>query len=144
MIDVREMTISDYDQAYRLWSEIEGLALSEADSRSSIDSYLKRNAGLSYIAETNGKVIGTILAGHDGRRGFIYHLAVDPDFRKRKLGLKLVSKSLQSLAEQGIDKCHIFVIDNNFTGNLFWSAAGWKKRSGFFVYSKDTRSGDGI
>ncbi|QAY65823.1 GNAT family N-acetyltransferase [Paenibacillus protaetiae] len=73
-------------------------------------------------------------AEHDS--GFIYHLAVDPGFRKQKIGHQLVSQSLEGLAGQGIDKCHIFVIEDNLTGNHFWTAAGWEKRSGFYVFSK--------
>ncbi|KRE57431.1 GNAT family N-acetyltransferase [Paenibacillus sp. Soil750] len=139
MYKIREMTIEDYEQVYCLWNEIEGLALSDADSRPNIELYLNRNKGLSYVYEENNRIIGTILTGHDGRRGFIYHLAVNPNFRKQKIGNKLVEMSLNKLEEQGISKCHIFVIENNIGGNHFWSAIGWEKRSGFFVYSKDTK-----
>lgn len=132
------MTINDYEQMIELWSGIEGLALSNADSKENIDMYLNRNKGLSYVYEQDSKIIGTILCGHDGRRGFIYHVAVNPDYRKQKIGYQLVQASLEKLSKEGIDKCHIFVIEDNVVGNDFWASTGWEKRSGFFVYSKNT------
>jgi ribosomal protein S18 acetylase RimI-like enzyme len=135
---IREMTIDDYEQMIALWHKIDGLALSEADTKNNIDSYLQRNKGLSYICEDNNTIIGTILCGHDGRRGFIYHVAVKPEFRHRQIGIRLVERSLFNLRRDGINKCHIFVIEDNSIGNSFWSSAGWEKRSGFFIYSKST------
>lgn len=134
---IREMTIQDYERMIGLWSEIDGLALSEADSRANIEMYLTRNKGLSYVYEVEGEVVGTILCGHDGRRGYIYHVAVSPKFRNRRIGVQLVELSLDKLKEEGIDKCHIFVLDDNEVGSQFWSKIGWAKRSGFAVYSKD-------
>lgn len=138
MSTIREMTIIDYEQMIDLWNGIEGLALSNADSKENIDMYLNRNKGLSYIYEQDSKIIGTILCGHDGRRGFIYHVAVNPDYRKQRIGNKLVQASLEKLSKEGIDKCHIFVIEDNVVGNDFWTSTGWEKRNGFFVYSKNT------
>lgn len=138
MSTIREMTIHDYEQMIELWNGIEGLAISNADSRENIGNYLNRNQELSYVCEQDNKIIGTILCGHDGRRGFIYHVAVNPDYRKQKIGNKLVQTSLEQLRKEGIDKCHIFVIEDNVVGNGFWASAGWEKRSGFFVYSKNT------
>ncbi|SFM30157.1 Ribosomal protein S18 acetylase RimI [Paenibacillus sp. 1_12] len=138
MSTIREMTINDYEQMIELWNDIEGLALSNADSRENITMYLNRNKGLSYVCEQNSKIIGTILCGHDGRRGFIYHVTVNPEYRKQKIGNKLVQTSLEKLSQEGIDKCHIFVIEDNIVGNGFWTSTGWEKRSGFFVYSRNT------
>ncbi|MFH5183275.1 GNAT family N-acetyltransferase [Paenibacillus sp. TAB 01] len=136
-IEIREMSIQDYEQAVELWKRIDGLALSEADSKERIEAYLLRNEGLSFVAAANERIVGTILCGHDGRRGFIYHVAVSPDYRGRKLGNRLVEKSLEQLKAQGIDKCHLFVLEDNALGGKFWSAVGWQKRSGFYVYSKN-------
>ncbi|GAA4829687.1 hypothetical protein GCM10023310_03320 [Paenibacillus vulneris] len=138
MTTIREMKLRDYEQMIELWERIDGLALSEADSKDSIAAYLHRNQGLSYICVDKETVVGTILCGHDGRRGFIYHVAVNPEYRQQRIGHRLVETSLTKLREQGIDKCHIFVIEDNEIGNRFWKAAGWEKRSGFFVYSKNT------
>lgn len=138
MSEIREMTIHDYEPMVALWNRIEGLALSDADSKENVEAYLRRNKGFSFVCEQDGTIIGTILCGHDGRRGFIYHVAVDPGYRKQKIGNRLVQKSLAKLREEGIGKCHIFVIEENTVGNAFWASEGWEKRSGFFVYSKNT------
>lgn len=129
------MNILDYEQMIALWKSIEGLALSEADSKENITAYLHRNQGLSYVCEYNDRIVGTILCGHDGRRGLIYHLAVDPSCRHQRIGQRLVEASIGALSQEGIDKCHIFVIDDNDAGNSFWTSLGWEKRSGFSVYS---------
>jgi ribosomal protein S18 acetylase RimI-like enzyme len=135
---IREMHILDYDQMIELWNSIEGLALSNADSRSNIEAYLARNKGLSFVYESEGRIVGTVLCGHDGRRGFIYHAAVNPEFRNQRIGQAMVDRSLSRLQDEGIDKCHIFVLDDNEIGGRFWSRTGWAKRSGFSVFSKDT------
>ncbi|OXM85546.1 GNAT family N-acetyltransferase [Paenibacillus rigui] len=136
-ITYRKMSIEDYEQVSELWAGIDGLVLSEADSQEQIASYLTRNEGLSFVGMDGDTVIATILCGHDGRRGFIYHVAVSPAYRGRKIGNQLVERSLQRLKAEGIDKCHLFVLEDNELGGQFWTAVGWKKRSGFFVYSKD-------
>lgn len=130
--------IHDYEQMIQLWKEIDGLALSEADSKTNIERYLNRNKGLSYVFEVEGSIVGTVLCGHDGRRGFIYHVAVHPQFRNQRIAHQLVDMSMSKLREEGIDKCHIFVLDDNEIGSQFWNRAGWEKRKGFSVYSKDT------
>ncbi|RAP73387.1 GNAT family N-acetyltransferase [Paenibacillus montanisoli] len=140
---IREMTIQDYDQMVELWSAIEGLAISGADSKSNIDFYLKRNKGFSFVYEADGRIAGTILCGHDGRRGFIYHVAVKPEFRNQNIGQQMADLCLGKLKEAGIEKCHIFVLDDNEGGNRFWSRTGWEKRSGFSVYSRDTEGTSG-
>ncbi|MDF2721491.1 MAG: family acetyltransferase [Paenibacillus sp.] len=134
---IRDMTIDDYDQMIDLWNGIEGLVLSEADSRDNIEMYLTRNTGFSYVCEQAQRIVGTILCGHDGRRGYIYHVAVNPIYRKQQIGNRLVQASMQQLSKAGIEKCHLFVLENNPTGNRFWASIGWEKRSGFYVYSKD-------
>ncbi|MDD9268264.1 GNAT family N-acetyltransferase [Paenibacillus sp. GCM10023248] len=135
---MREMTIQDYEQMISLWNQIDGLVLSEADSKANMEKYLHRNQGLSYVYEVEGDIVGTVLCGHDGRRGFIYHVAVSPGYRNRRIGQQLVDRSMERLQEEGIDKCHIFVLDDNEIGGRFWSRSGWQKRSGFSVFSKDT------
>jgi ribosomal protein S18 acetylase RimI-like enzyme len=133
----REMTIEDYADSYSLWLQTEGMALSEADSEEAIAGYLKRNPGFSFVCELDGRIVGTILCGHDGRRGYVYHAAVHPELRGRGVGKELVSRSLARLGEAGITKCHLFVLENNEIGLRFWQRAGWQKRSGFYVCSAD-------
>jgi Acetyltransferases len=127
-IEIREFTQSDYDSALALWQRCEGVGLSEADSPCAIGRFLERNPGLSYVALEAGQVIGAVLGGHDGRRGFIYHLAVDPQHRHQGIGGKLAQAALDSLRAAGIQKVHIMVYQNNETGLAFWQSEGWKKR----------------
>lgn len=134
----REMEATDYDAMIGLWRGVEGLEISGADSREGIAAYLARNPGMCFVAEAEGRIVGTILGGHDGRRGFIYHLAVDPDCRGRRIGAELTERCLNAIAADGIDKCHIFVKSDNEVGQGFWTRAGWAKRSGFDVFSRDT------
>lgn len=138
MDNIREMLISDYDMAIDLWKRTEGMGLSEADSRESINDYLNRNPGMSFVYTDQDKVVGTILCGHDGRRGYIYHLAVSKEHRGKSIGKKLVECSLKKLREEGIMKSHIMVIADNEVGNRFWETAGWELRNGILLYSSNT------
>ena len=134
----REMTIEDYDEVYQLWSCTDGVGLSEADSRDNILVFLKRNKGLSLICEDGSRIIGTILCGHDGRRGYVYHVAVDKNYRREGIGRGLVARCLRELTNEGITKCHLFVFLANELGTMFWSSLGWERREDIIVYSKAT------
>ena len=134
--DISQFTIESYDDVFALWKQCEGIGLSDADSRERIQVYLDRNPGMSFLASCGGKVIGAILAGHDGRRGYIHHLAVAPSCRRKGLGRKLVNRCLEALAESGIQKYHIFIFNNNADGIAFWKAMGWTPRSDIGVISK--------
>lgn len=133
---VREIHIDDYSEIYALWSRTPGMGLSDADSRKNVEKFLIRNKGISFCFEEDGKMIGTILCGHDGRRGYIYHVTVDAEHRGSGIGRALVEKSLERLKTEGIDKCHLFVFGDNVIGNDFWASSGWAKRDDIFVYSK--------
>jgi ribosomal protein S18 acetylase RimI-like enzyme len=133
------MAIEDYNQVYRLWKDTKGIGLSEADSRINIEKFLERNKGLSIVCTNNEKIIGTVLAGHDGRRGFIYHLAVTPEYRLKGIAQELVFKSLQKLREEGIEKCHLFVFKDNELGKRFWTKVGWMKREDIEIFSKNNQ-----
>ncbi|SEO41683.1 GNAT family N-acetyltransferase [Paenibacillus sp. OV219] len=134
----REMTVGDYEAAYSLWTKTEGMVLSSADSKEEVEAYLLRNPGCSFVCEGEGELLGTILGGHDGRRGFIYHVAVSPITRGRGVGQRLVQQSLGRLREAGIAKCHLFVLEDNAIGGRFWARTGWQKREGILLFSKDT------
>lgn len=99
------------------------------------DFFLERNPGISFIAEINGNLAGSILAGHDGRRGYLYHLAVEPNVRRKGIGRQLVQASLKKLQEKGILKCHIFIFNTNETGKTFWESVGWSCREDITVAS---------
>ena len=132
---IREMTIDDYDEVYEMWQITTKRALSKADEKDQMERYLKHNAGMSQVAVVDGKIVGTVLAGHDGRRGFIHHMAVLPEFRRKKIGHALAQTAIQKIREQGIDKTDIFCYQNNETGQSFWRDFGFEKREDVFVYS---------
>ena len=131
----REMTIEDYDDLIALWQQSEGLRIREADSRRGIQHYLARNPGLSFIALHQDIMIGTIMAGHDGKRGYIQHLTVSGDYRRQGVGTKLLDLCLDSLLKTGIVKSHIFVLKTNDSGALFWKKRGWTKRNDIDLFS---------
>lgn len=135
-ITISPFRIGSYDEVFLLWQQCEGIGLSDADSRENIRVYLDRNPGLSFIATVDGAVVGTILAGHDGRRGYIHHLAVHPKFRRQGLAGRLVNRCLKCLAASRIRKCHIFVFGKNADGMAFWTSVGWTVRSDISMMSK--------
>jgi len=135
---IREIHPDDYKEIVDLWSSTPGMGMSSADSEENITSFLLRNAGLSFCFKESDKIIATILCGHDGRRGYIYHVMTAPEYRGRGIAAKLVDKSLQRLKEAGIDKCHLFVFADNEPGNAFWSSTGWIKRDDILLYSRNT------
>ncbi|MBN2711562.1 MAG: GNAT family N-acetyltransferase [Planctomycetes bacterium] len=124
------MDMSHYDAVLRLWEETENIAVGESDSRENIERYLARNPGLSLVAIDGEVVVGGILCGHDGRRGFIWHLAVDGNCRGRGVGRELAERCLKSLADEKIEKCYIIVLENNEKGKAFWDRIGWCHASG--------------
>ena len=132
---IRPMTIDDYDEIFAMWQITTKRALSSADERSQIERYLKRNEGLSQVAVVAGKIVDTVLAGHDGRRGFIHHMAVLPEYRRRRIGHALAERAIAGIQAEGIEKTHIFCYQNNETGQKFWSDFGFKKRDDVFVFS---------
>lgn len=134
---VSQMQIDDYNEIYKLWSNTHGMGLSNADTYENINKFLLGNKGFSYVCRYKDKIIGTILCGHDMRRGYIYHVTVVEEYRSKGIGQMLVEKSMQKLKEQGIHKCHLFVFADNESGNAFWNAIGWTKRKDIFVYSKN-------
>lgn len=134
---IREFRIDDYDAAVALWRQVEGVEIAEGDSREQIASYLARNPGLSFVAETNGAIVGAVLCGHDGRRGYIYHLAVHPTCRGKGIARSLVDKCIIALGGEGIERALILVAGDNTTGKLFWSRAGWEELEGVVPFARD-------
>jgi N-acetylglutamate synthase len=137
-------SIEDYDAVVRLWLRTEGVGLNESDSRSAIAAYLRRNPRLSFIAEKDGRIIGAVLCGHDGRRGYLHHLAVAKRHRRRGIGRQLVSACLARLRALGILKCNIFVFANNAEGMKFWKRTGWNVRSDLRMMQTRLDDGRGI
>lgn len=124
--------------ALALWENTAGVGLSEADSFDSIGRFLNRNPGSSFVALDGSAVIGTILCGHDGRRGLIHHLAVHSEYRRRGLGRALVAAGLAALARQGIQKCHLLVFRENEEGKAFWRNLGADERLSLSLFSLPT------
>jgi ribosomal protein S18 acetylase RimI-like enzyme len=135
MIEIAPLTPADYDEVMALWRATEGLTLRDADSREAIAGYLERNPALSFVARDGG-VVGAVLGGHDGRRGYLYHLAVAPSHRGRGLGRALAERVMAGLATRGIAKCHILVHADNAAGRAFWARAGWAERTGLVLMSR--------
>ncbi|MDO5344796.1 MAG: GNAT family N-acetyltransferase [Lachnospiraceae bacterium] len=128
-MEIRCMTIADYDQVHMLWTHTPGMGLNQLDdSREGIEKYLKRNQGTCFVAEENGRIIGGILSGHDGRRGFIYHTAVLEAYRKQGIGKKLVEEAMNALEKEGIHKVALVAFKQNQAGNDFWEEIGFEER----------------
>lgn len=127
-LTIEAMTPEYYSQVMALWRAAEGVGLSEADSPEAIGRYLARNPGLSLVASQDGHLVGAILCGHDGRRGYIHHLAVRPEARRQGIGRRLVRECLARLGRQGIQKCHLFVFRANEEAIAFWRAIGFTGR----------------
>lgn len=134
----RDFTIDDYAAVRAVWDAIMASSLSAADSREGVRRFLERNPSLSVVALHRDTIVGAALAGHDGRRGLIHHLAVAETFRHRGVASRLVSECLKRLARAGIDKCHVLVFADNAGGNAFFCAFGAVERRELGVYSLPT------
>ena len=127
---IRKMQITDYNAVYNLWLANKGMGLNDVDdSESGISRFLVRNPDTCFVAERNGKLIGVIMAGNDGRRGFIYHTAVHPDYHRQGIGSALVSAALEALQTLGITKVALVVFGRNTDGNAFWEKQGFTVRT---------------
>ena len=124
----RELLASDLDTALVIWNDSEGIGLSAADSIEGLEKFLVRNPGFSFAAVDNDIVVGAVLCGHDGRRGYLHHLAISTAYRRKGIGSALVDHCLRALRANGIMKCHLFIFDSNIGGFDFWRAIGWTHR----------------
>ena len=136
-ICIRPMIIEDYDDVYRLWTLTKGMGLNNLDdTKTGINIFLQRNPNTCFVATFHNEIIGTIISGHDGRRGYIYHTAVSEKFRKKGIGQKLVTSSLSALKTEGINKVALVVFSRNKLGNLFWEKIGFRKREDLIYRDK--------
>jgi ribosomal protein S18 acetylase RimI-like enzyme len=127
--EIRTMTIEDYDGVKDLWLSIEGFAIrSIDDSREGVERFLLRNPNTSVVAVVNGKIVGAILCGHDGRRGCFYHVCVREDQRRQGIGKAMVVFCMKALAEEKISKVSLIAFSTNDIGNAFWNEIGWVRR----------------
>jgi N-acetylglutamate synthase len=134
-MEIREMTMEDYDVVIGLLAATRGVRLREADSRDATARYLERNPGLSFVALVDGRIVGCVMCGHDGRRGYLQHLAVSQHDRRRGVGSALVEACLVKLERLGILKTHIDVLVENQQAHDFWRGHGWQRRDDILRYS---------
>ena len=135
-MNIRTMTIADYDKVYALWLSCKGMGLNNLDdSREGIERFLKCNPDTCFVAE-DGEVVGVILAGNDGRRGYIHHTAVSPDHRRKGIAKALVNAALNALHDLGINKTALVVFERNADGNAFWENIGFTAREDLVYRNK--------
>ena len=132
---VRTMTIDDYEEVSLLWHKIKGFSIrSIDDSREGVARFLKRNPDSSVVAVEDSRVVGAILCGHDGRRGCMYHVCVDPEYRMRGIGKSMVVFAMNALKKEHISKVSLIAFTKNDVGNKFWRCIGWTKREDLNYY----------
>ena len=128
-MEIRNMQLDDYDSVYALWLSYPGMGLNNLDdSREGITKYLARNTDTCFVAVEDGRIIGSILTGHDGRRGYISHTAVSPSHQRQGIGKQLVEVALDALKQQDINKVNLVVFARNEKGNAFWEKMGFTQR----------------
>ena len=132
---IREMTIEDYEGVKALWLSIKGFAIrSIDDSEEGVTRFLNRNPGTSVVAVEDGKIVGAILCGHDGRRGCLYHVCVAQEYRRQGIGKAMVIHCMEALKKEKINKVSLIAFTVNDIGNAFWRQIGWTKREDLNYY----------
>ena len=134
-MQIRSMTIDDYSKVKELWMTIRGFAIrSIDDSYEGVERFLDRNPDTSVVAEEDGRIVGAILCGHDGRRGCLYHVCVHEDYRLRGIGKSMVVHCMESLKKENINKVSLIAFTRNDVGNAFWKEIGWVRREDLNYY----------
>ena len=138
MINIRVMTISDYEEIYDVWINTPGMGLNSTDdSKECIEKYLKRNPTTSFVVECDGKVVGVIMAGHDGRRGYLHHTAVLSAYRNQGIAKTLVEAAMKALEKEGIHKVALVAFKKNEIGNGFWEHLRFVEREDIVYRNKN-------
>ncbi|MDD5602655.1 MAG: GNAT family N-acetyltransferase [Eubacteriales bacterium] len=132
----RDLHIDDHEEIYGLWRKTPGIGLSGTDGLQGFTRFMLRNKGMSQCFVDEGKIVAVALCGHDGRRGYINHVAVEESHKGKGIGREVVGRCLFRLKEEGIDKCHVFVFRENEQGKAFWKAVGWNERDDIDIYSR--------
>jgi ribosomal protein S18 acetylase RimI-like enzyme len=129
------MTADDYEAVIDIMKQTPGVSFRDADSRESTLRYLERNPGLSFVAQIGERLVACVMSGHDGRRGYLQHLVVLPEFRRKGIATALVERCLSELESLGILKCHIDVFKTNALASAYWESQGWRLRTDIDRYS---------
>ena len=125
---IMPMREEDYDDVRALWMTIRGFGIRALDdSREDVVRFIRRNPTTSVVAVSDGRVVGSILCGSDGRQGALYHVCVAREYRRQGIGTRMVGYCMERLREMGINKVALIAFSNNDVGNAFWRQIGWKK-----------------
>ncbi len=134
-MELRTMLLGDYDKVYALWKSIKGFGIRKFDdSREGFETFLKRNPSTSVVVEHGDEIVGAILCGHDGRFGYLYHVCVKEELRRRGIGTQMVVFCMRALKEEHINKIALIAFTTNDVGNAFWHKIGWKHREDLNYY----------
>ncbi len=142
MVEIRPLDIADYETLLQLFTQTQGITVRDADSLTSTDRYLQRNPGLSFVAVDQDRIVGCLLSGHDGRRGYLQHLVVSAPYRGQGIARRLVACCLEALARLGINKSHVEVLVTNTAAQAFWTHIGWHQREDILRYSFISSGGE--
>lgn len=138
---IRKMVISDYSAIYNLWMSCKGMGLNNIDdSKDGIDIFLKRNPDTCFVAVEQERIIGVIMVGNDGRRGYIYHTAVTPEYRNKGIATQLVNSATKALLDLGISKVALVAFERNEIGNVFWEKQGFTVRNDLVYRNKSLKN----
>src|SRR2546429_281611 len=136
MYRIEPMSIDDFEEVTRLWQNTEGVGLNEADSKENITRFLERNPGMSFVAREGKEIVGAVLCGNDGRRGYLHHLAVATAHRNKGIAKRLTAAACAEVARANITRCNIYIFAENDSGAKFWERQGWTKRDDMMVMQK--------
>jgi N-acetylglutamate synthase len=142
-VSYRPMQPTDFPAALALWGTLPGICIQDVDTPAALTRFLVRNTGCSWVAEAEGELVATCLAGHDGRRGFLYHLAVRADHQRQGIGRTVVGHCRDQFRAAGIHKIHILVLSDNSDGFAFWERLGFARRTDVTLMSWTDRGSEG-
>ncbi len=140
MMRIQKMVLDDYDSVFQLWTSTPGLGLNEFDdSKDGVARYLNRNPNTCFVALEGEQIVGAILSGHDGRRGYIHHTVVAEGNRGQGIGAALLQAAVNALEEENIRKVALVVFENNRSGNEFWENRGFQARTDLIYRNKQLK-----
>lgn len=136
------MDINDYDEILKLWEDIPDIGDRQFDTKDKLERFLSKNSYYNLVCQVKNQIVGSILCGSDGQRAYIYHLAVRKDYRLKGIEGDMISELVRKLSIDGIEECKLFVIDDNYEEQDFWTSEGWKESRDLLVFSKKLKGGN--